>query len=88
MEKRLYNKLCEIELQLRISQKDALNINECAQFLQCSTDRLRHLASAREIPYYKRQGKLYFSKSEIDNWRLTDRIPTNDELSEIAKNIY
>lgn len=87
-EKALFDKLCAIEWQLRISQKDALNTEECAQFLGISQDHLRHLANNRDIPHYKCGGKLYFSKKEIDDWRLSERIPTNNEMKEIARTLY
>ena len=81
-------KLTKIENLMRISQKDALDINECAIYLGISTSHLRHLACTHQIPHYKRLGRLYFSKKEMDDWRLSDRIPTDEEIAEIAKQLY
>lgn len=81
-------KLIEIEQMIRISSKNVLDTAECALYLGISASRLRHLASAKEIPYYKRAGKLYFSKSEIDDWKLSERVPTNEEIKLIANNLY
>lgn len=79
-------KLDEIFQMIRISSKDVLDTGECALYLGISPSRLRHLASDKEIPYYKRGGKLYFSKSEIDSWKLSERVPTNEEVQQIANN--
>lgn len=86
--KALFDKLSDIEWQLRLSQKDALNTDECARFLGISAGHIRHMVAAREIPYYKRGGKLFFSKKELDAWKLAERIPTNSELAEIARTFY
>ena len=83
----LFEKLSEIAWLLNISQRDALDIKDCARFLNLSTDHLRSLACRNEIPHYKCQGKLYFSKREVDNWRLQRKIHTNSEMKEIAHNL-
>ena len=84
----LLEKLTQIEWLMRIGQKDALDINECAKFLGLSASHVRHLACTHQIPYYKRLGRLYFSKKEIDEWRLSERIPTDEEMKTIAQNFY
>jgi len=46
------------------------------------------MASDRKIPYYKRNGKLYFSKSELEMWIKTERIPADFELKQIVNKLY
>jgi len=79
-------KLANIERLLIINGKDALNVSECAIFLGITPSRVRHLASERDIPHYKRGGKMYFSKQELQDWMLAERIPTNKEIEAIAMN--
>lgn len=79
-------RLANIERLLIINGKDALNVEETAFLLGVTPGRIRHLASDREIPHYKRGGKLYFSKHELFSWMLDERIPTNKEIEAIAMN--
>lgn len=88
MNEAILDKLSKIEWLMRISQKDALDINECALYLGVSSSHLRHMACKRQIPHYKRVGKLFFSKREIDDWRLAERVPTNEEIEQIAQSLY
>ena len=37
-----------------------------------------------EIPHYKRGVKTYFRKSELTDWQLDTRIPSNAELSAVG----
>ena len=84
----ILRKLTEIEMNLRMMQKDSMNVKECAYYMGVTQSHLRHLTSDRKIPFYKKLGRLFFSKKEIDEWRLSDRIPTNEEMLEIARNLY
>lgn len=84
----IMRKLVEIEQIIRINGKDVLDTNECALYLNITPCHLRHLAMNKDIPYYKKAGKLYFSKSELDEWRLAERIPTNEEVRQIANKLY
>lgn len=53
-------------------------------FFQYRTDRVRHLVSKRLIPHYKQGNRTFFKKSEIEEWQLSDRIPTNAEINSKA----
>jgi len=45
---------------------------------------VRNMMHDKAIPYYKRGGKAFFKKSEIESWMLQERIPTNDEIKSQA----
>lgn len=77
-------RLERIERLLLISAKEALTVPEAALMIGVGESRIRHLASERNIPYYKRGKNLFFSKSELVNWMLQDRIPTNAEIDSKA----
>lgn len=79
--------LQRIERLLLIGVKNVLNTSEVALLLNLSEDRVRHLANDREIPHYKQNGRLYFSKQEIEQWQMQNRIATSEELKEKA-NFY
>lgn len=76
----LAQRLDRIERLLIIGTKEALTTAEAALMLNVSESRIRHLASEKRIPYYKQGGRTYYKKSELVEWQLSDRIPTNEEL--------
>lgn len=78
------NRLERIETLIRIGVKNLLTTEECALWMGISEDRLRHLASDREIPHYKKNGRLFFAKSEIEEWQTTDKVPSRYEIAEQA----
>lgn len=66
----------------RMHAKNVLDVDDVAVMLDITADRVRHLANNRKIPHYKgANGKLYFRKSEIEDWQTTHRIPTDDEIT-------
>lgn len=77
-------RLERLERIMLIQFKNVLNVDEVAMILSVSTDRVRHLVSARKIPHYKQGNRTFFKKSEIEDWQLSDRIPTSDEINSKA----
>lgn len=76
--------LDRIERLVRVSAKEVLNVEEVALMLGVSKSRIYHLVSSREIPHYKNGKNVLFKKSEIEEWQLRDRIPTNEEIDSKA----
>ena len=72
----------------RINQgaKTILTLEQVAKYTNYSKSYIYKLTSRREIPCYKPNGKqLYFKRTEIDEWLLTNREMTNKEIeSEVA----
>lgn len=80
----LAERLERIERLLVISAKEALDTREAALFLGLSESRIRHLVWEKDIPHYKSGSKVFFRKSELEDWMLQDRIPTIDEIEQEA----
>lgn len=76
--------LDRIERLVRVGAKEVLNVEETALMLGVSKSRVYHLVSSREIPHYKNGKNVLFKKSEIEEWQLRDRIPTNEEIDSKA----
>ena len=74
----------EIKRTLLIYTKEALTTEELSVFTGLSKDRIRHLVMEKKIPYYKPKGRLYFRKSEIEGWMLSNRMAPDDEIEEQA----
>jgi len=85
--KRIEEQLIEIKSLLH-SQKKVLNFNEVVAYTGLSSSYLYKLTSTGGIPCYKPQGKhIYFDKSEIDGWLLSNRKATKNELDARACDI-
>lgn len=48
--------------------KEILNLDECASFLGKSVHTLKKYVKDRVVPHYKKEGSVYFFKSEILEW--------------------
>ena len=51
-----------------ISAKTVLDLNEAALFTGFSTAHLYRLTSGRQIPFFRKNRKLYFKKTDLENW--------------------
>jgi len=77
-----------INLSLSISKaftfnKEALDFNETSQYINQSRSYLYKLTSQGLIPHYKPNGKkLYFKRSELDEWVLKNKVYSSDELEQ------
>lgn len=66
-----------------LNAKTALNVEDVAAYTGHQTSYIYKLVSERKIPHYKREGGkfVYFKKSDIDEWMLSHRVATVDEIS-------
>lgn len=82
----LSKRLERIERLIAIGTKEVLTTAELALYLDISESRLRTITSERNIPHYKNDfGRVCFLKSEIDKWRLGEKVKTKEELKQEAK---
>lgn len=79
----LDRRLQRIEKLAEIGAKSVLTIEEAVFLTGLSKGYLYRLTSSSEIPHYKPSGgKLYFKKSEIEDWLLRNRQhTTGDKLT-------
>jgi len=62
-------------------KKEVLSFNETAIYLEVSHSHLYKLTSTRAIPSYKPNGKkLYFNRAELDQWLLSNKQTSSDEI--------
>lgn len=80
----LSEKLDSIHRYAVIAAKPVLNMREAADFTSLSVSRLYTLTSTRAIPHYKNGKKIYFAKSELEQWLLRGRVKTTDEVDSEA----
>lgn len=78
-------RLDRIEELALISSKTVLVAGEAATFTGYSIGRIYRLTSDKAIPHYKRGNRLYFRKSELEEWMLNNKIGTADEIESKAE---
>lgn len=82
---KIHERLSRIE-NLLLSQKKVLNFDEVSEYTGLSKSHLYKLTSAGGIPCYKPTGKkIYFEKSEIDEWLLRNKKLSQDEIDDKAE---
>lgn len=80
----LSNKLDRIEALTLIGAKNILDLDEAVLFTGFSKGHIYRLTSDRKIPHFKKSRKLYFKKSELEDWMLEQKILTEDEIQSKA----
>ena len=87
---RLFIKLDNIEKLLsqkeesQREQSQPINVQEAASYLNLSIPTIYGLVSRRDIPFNKKGKRLYFFKSELDEWIKAGRKKT---VAEIKKEV-
>lgn len=67
--------------------KEVLTSDEAARYMGISKSYLYKLTMRQQIPHYKPMGKMcYFNRVEIEKWLQGNRVATEVELQERAKN--
>jgi excisionase family DNA binding protein len=61
-----------------------MDIKELSAYLKNSRSAIYKMTSSNDIPHYKSGKRLYFKKSEIDEWVFSNRIKTNDDIEKEA----
>lgn len=83
--KELKTMLKRIEQRLNMGEKKMLTVNEAAEMLQISPDRVYHYVGAREIPHYRNKcRRIWFDKEELEQWMRAERVTPDYELMEQA----
>jgi excisionase family DNA binding protein len=67
--------------------KEVLNFNDACSYLDISASHLYKLTSQKQIPHFCPQGKkLYFNRTELDEWLQRNRQSSTDEIETMAAN--
>jgi excisionase family DNA binding protein len=86
MSNTIEQRLASIEQMMTLAFKRALTAAEAGMMMGVSESRVRHLASAGEIAYYKLGGRTVFSKDDIEQYMLNPekRIMSAREIKSCA----
>lgn len=84
-EKEIKEQLDRIEQYAMIAAKSMLNIKEAAIILGMTVEGVRYLARNNILPYYKPNvHRLYFKKSELEDWMMQNRSKSMTEIESEA----
>lgn len=77
--------LQEIIEVVKTHSKEVLTAQETASYMGVSMSYLYKLTMRKQIPHYKPLGKMcYFKRNEVEEWLLSNRISTDQELNNKA----
>lgn len=89
----ILDKLNTIENLLRIVKKDdkitvpiaeVFNLNQAAEYVSLSKSAIYKKTSERNIPHFKKGKKLYFIRSELDEWLTENKVSTHAQIEKEA----
>ena len=82
----IMQELQKIKQATLLSGKAVITLPEFATLAGVSESYAYKLVHRKEVPHYKRNGGklLYFSKKEVEDWMLENRVPTDDEVESAA----
>ena len=92
----ILDKLNTIENLLRIVKKDdkitvpiaeVFNLTQATEYVSLSKSAIYKKTSKRNIPHLKKGKKLYFKRSELDEWLTENKISTHAEIEKEADKI-
>lgn len=77
--------LDRIERLSLIGAKNVLDVQEAAIYTRLSKQHIYRLTSNKQIPHFKKARKLYFKKSELEDWMLESKVLTEEEVQREAE---
>jgi hypothetical protein len=81
------DKVQETVNQLISPPPEIMTIPDAPKFLQRKISTIRSWQAARQIPHYKRNGTIYFLRSELLAWIKRGRVKTQiEQISDIVTN--
>lgn len=76
----------KIDKDEKSSEHQILTVEDFAEYTGYSKAHVYHLTSKRQIPFYKPTGKrIYFKRSDVDTWLLSNRKMSNFEIQAKAE---
>lgn len=82
--KAINERLDRLERLALLSSKVVLNLDEACLVTSLSKGHIYRLTSEKQIPHYKKNQKLYFKKSELEDWLLETKVFSESEIKSKA----
>ncbi len=72
---------------LLLSQKKVYNVDDLSRVTGYSKSFIYKATASRELPHSSpRHGRLFFDRDAIDDWLLSNPVPTKREMEQISLN--
>lgn len=68
-----------------LAAKNVIDVEEAAMLTGYTVKGIYTLTSEKRIPHYKKNGKLYFKKDELEAWMTESRVLTVGEIRSKAQ---
>lgn len=75
-----------LERSVTSTQKELMTIKEASIYLGFKVTYLYRLTSSNKIPFYKPGHKVFFKKTDLDEWVFRHRESTQEEIEKRALN--
>jgi excisionase family DNA binding protein len=69
-----------LKMQNQPAPIEIMNINQVAEYIGVAKTIIYKFTSCRMIPHFKQGKKIYFKKSELDEWITKNRVMTQEEI--------
>lgn len=79
MDVNLKLQLDRIEQYAALSAKSIYDVSECSMFTGYRRSHIYSLTHTKRIPHYKREGKIFFKRSELEAWMTANKVVSEDE---------
>lgn len=78
-----------VSTNIAYSNKEVLTAKEAAAYMGVTLSCLYRWTMERVVPHYKPNGKMcYFNRLELEQWLMSNRVETNDEINQKAQTYY
>ncbi len=78
-------RIISIESSGRTTDQDEIfTVSEVADFLSLAKQTIYQLVSRKEIPSFKRFGRRYFSRKEVESWLMSSRRISEEEADQMV----
>ncbi len=68
-----------------LAAKNVIDVEEAAMLTGYTVKGIYTLTSEKRIPHYKKYGKLYFKKDELEAWMTENKVLTQREINSKAQ---
>lgn len=68
-----------------LAAKNVIDVEEAAMLTGYTVKGIYTLTSEKRIPHYKKNGKLYFKKDELEAWMTENKVLTQREINSKAQ---
>lgn len=80
----LSEQIGRVERLVSLGAKSVLDAREAAAFTGLSLKHIYRLTSERRIPFYRKNRKIYFKKTELESWLTENKVMSAAEVESRA----